>query len=202
MPGIVSSPLIARRRRSNPYALYLYYNSFTGSDGTSLSSHTPEKGSVMTLDTGTWVISGNRANCNDNTSGRLCHVNIGASDYTLSCKVRADDVANRFGAIVFRFQNVNNFWMFQVQDGTAYLYECNAGSFTVRGSTAFTATNNVENTLGVVLLGTSIICTIDGANTVSYTSGFLSTEQSIGLRYSGFTPNPSTSTFFDLLVAS
>jgi len=190
-------PFMSGKNSSPPS--YLYYGTFTAANGTPLASYTPEVGAAFSIDSGTWEINNNAARMTDNTDGRLCHVDVGASNYIMTASLVSDSWADRFPGMVFRFVDSSNFWLAQIQGTLLILYECTAGGFTSRASQTVSVVNGVPGTFQAVVGASSISVTFNGTP-VSYSSTQHNSATKVGFRFGASTPNPSNATYYDSLI--
>jgi hypothetical protein len=103
-----------------------FFDSFTDSDSTDLSSHTPDAdtyGNGWTEESGTWVIQDNRLDVASGTG--VATVDAGTPDIEMRFTCEADSFS--LGAVI-RFQDINNYLYLRVRRGTGIeLYEKVAG---------------------------------------------------------------------------
>lgn len=142
---------------------YLLRDLFAGADGTNLTSHAMDVGPGWTAGAGAITLSGNKAtgNASGNYWADSAQANVTASlDVVLSTGVAGD--------LILRATDNNNFWLLEPYNDAFVLYEKNAGSFTIRASTAVSTAGS--HTIQAVCSGSTIAATFDGGNQISYGS--------------------------------
>lgn len=163
----------------------LVLDNFTDTNATALSAHsiapTNTPATSWTNDEGTLEIQSNKARPSADTGVRSSSVNAAVADCTITVVVRRGNLGD--GGIKFRQQDSANYWIadFLSSTNTFKLYEKNAGTYTERASTAITFTVNTDYTMQVVLSGNSIIATLNGGDTISFTSSSFASQTKHGL---------------------
>lgn len=157
---------------------------FVDAHNTSLQSHTPDSGGPWSAGTnwltgaalGTWTIDTNNVTqTNAATTYSLVSIQAGISDCTAKMRI-VDSVTNTF--IIFRLKDSQNYWYFGLGTTTLYLGTVRAGVQTNYSTTTTTYDNTKY--LTVVLSGTSISCSYNGATLNRTDSGF-QTETKFGM---------------------
>lgn len=106
---------------SDPYAAYLLYDTFTGTDGTVLSSHTPEKGGPWVL-TGGYTIQANKAKKSSVAATRNFAFAV-ASVSPADCSFSVDMTGNGDSGIGMNVQDVDHLWMLWASGNSLFIYE-------------------------------------------------------------------------------
>ncbi len=161
-----------------------FYDTFTGTNGTNLTAHTPNVGSAWTYNPAAIDIQSNKAVNPALSGGDVATVDMSHADGTITVVFNA--VTSNNDAIVFRATDSSNYWRFQVNDiggggTTAYLINTTAGSDTIVDSGATTLSSGADHTFEVILSGTSIICKLDGATIFTQTSSVRQTATIHGM---------------------
>ena len=185
----------------------LIEDAFTDTNATALTSHTiaPTNTPAATWrnETGTKQITSNKAITAtiDADGESFQSVDAGKSDVTIDVDVTTGtDLANLYGgSILFRVTDQNNLWLVSLRsaDNTFKILEKNAGTITARASTSFTYATSTTYAVRVVVSGTSITATINGGNTLTYTSSFnqSATRHGIGEFTASVNARPSYDNF-------
>ena len=169
----------------------LLQDTFTGTDGTDLISHTMDVGPgwVRASNVGTEriQISGNQAKAIGMDGGATTRCGYVAESGAADCTISAtctDVLAGNEVGLIFRYQDYTTF--FKVTgyqgDGKAYLYEVAPGVNNVRASGGTGVTLNTPFTLSVVLAGTSITVKINGVTACTYTASTCLTNTKHGIQ--------------------
>ena len=163
-------------------------------NATSLGS--TETGQPWTALSATWGITGNAAYIASGVAGNtLATVNAGRANFT--AQLTNSIVTAQYPGMCFRVTDINNFWAWYRSASNAYtLSKIVAGTQTNVASATLTAANG--DVLQVVTSGSSISCTVNGANLTSTTDTFNSTATGVGMFSYGA---PSGSTFDNLSIA-
>jgi len=175
---VMHLPLIGIISRVASAVVYVW-DTFTDTNGTLLSSHTPDTDS----EGGGW--QGNDVDIQSNeaapvgSGARICMIDAGVSDciITAGLTIGASGAIHGFG---FRYIDGSNLWALTIKKSTTTLdlVERNGGTNTVRDSDSSAPTGDLDMT--VTLDGTSIEGDYGGTQ-VSYTSSFQETETYHGL---------------------
>lgn len=149
----------------------LFYDTFTGVNGTLLPAHTPDtdaSGNGWTTQAGTPDIFDNQARI---TATEIATVDCGVADCVISANVKCLGLAAVAGIIV-RFSSASSYTFVTIEDffDRFRVYEWNGSTLTSRASTNVTIDIGTEYTMTITLSGTSITATLDGANSINYTS--------------------------------
>lgn len=145
-------------------APYLLRDTFTGTNGTALASHTMDAGAGWTVHGGTWTIQSNHLQYGGGGSFQNASADAGAAD----CTVSAELVADGYVGVLLRYTDEANYWWLSRRifgDNTA-LFEVVAGVSTSR---AAGATPSGLYTITCVLAGASITADLGGLH-LSYGS--------------------------------
>lgn len=155
----------------------LVSDTFTDSNGTALTAHTPDidtVGSGWVNQSGTYQIDSNAAHRETGPTGSVVAIDAGNADVT----VKSDISAKTTSGIVARLSDDNNYWLGWAQDGK--LYENNADSLTER---ADLGAPTIPNTLELECNGSSITFRAETGLSATYASAtFNQTATLHGLR--------------------
>jgi hypothetical protein len=151
----------------------LLKDTFTDSNGTALHLHAMDVGAGWTEQNGTWQIQSNAAQRTNAAAapGNVATANAGNANVTISLTINF--AASDEGGIIARFQDISNFWLFDMEpDGpNGYsIMERSSGSWITRASGSFTFSLSTNYTIQLVCSGTTLTGTINGGNTLSYAS--------------------------------
>lgn len=195
--------------KSAEVASTLVSDTFTDTNGTSLTAHTPDVDTVgggWSLATatgsgsGTFTIENNKleATRTSSTYFPIGTIDVGQADVTIDVNLTFETDDFGFDGIVFRYQDQSNFWFAtrEATSGDFRILEKNAGVNTERASIAAGISAGTNHDMQVVLSGTSITATIDGGNEITFSSSFLETETTHGL-IGVDRADPSVGTKFD-----
>ena len=157
-----------------------FYN-FTGANGDPLPAG-------LTAQNGTFEIQSNRlqASSPDPLGPKWVCTQESTADATISCIFNGNgDGSNDTTGICFRYSDNDNLWMAVLRgNGEAVLFKRVAGSFTNLGSyTVPGFGNSADQSLEVVLSGSSVTFNVNGAEAVAVTDSFNSTATQHGLRF-------------------
>lgn len=171
-----------------PAALLL--DRFTDTNGVDLAVHTMDIGSGWTILTGAVLIQSNKGDSSsttDNTFARAV-ADAGQADVTLTCDVTTLGVGAGDGGsgVILRATDNNNLWYLDVVPGTGgsgqfRLVERNSGTDTVRASSTPDIINATAYAFAAVLSGTTMTATLDGSNSITFSSSFNATATKFGL---------------------
>lgn len=152
---------------ANSYAFYYLYDTFTGTNGTALSSHSPEQGGPWT-NTGVLEIQSNKAKVLSGAPTRnfaFSTVPVATANGYMQADLTV--VGNGDLGIIINVQDVDHLWMIWKSAGNVILYEqTSKESFTSRGSYASAVT-----TLKAIANGDTIEVWINGVLRITYTVG-------------------------------
>ena len=167
MPTLLSPGLMKRRRARRTTVL----DTFAAANGTNLNGRAPDyngAGAAWSVLAGSWDIQANEAN---STGVALSQASIESKRanalITAGVKVAT---GGRVGLFV-RVTDTSNGWYIWLRDDTAQfeLIERVAGVDTQRAVAAFNPTPSTVYQIAVKLQGQTIVATLDGANTITYT---------------------------------
>jgi hypothetical protein len=182
----------------------LLSDSFTGTNGTALSSHTMDVGSGWTEHTGTWQIQSNKATLTT-TGGdnqNCASADAGSADATCQATVVFGGALVSDGLIA-NCSDAANYYLglYDLGNSAWMLFEHVAGGYTVRG----TSGDSVPTTsvLQLVTAGDQIDLNVGGVNKVSYSTAGrpLKTNTRFGLRTYGGS-GATGATFDDFTVST
>ncbi len=163
---------------SDPYAAYLVYDTFTDTNGTALSDHTPDKrpsSNAWASLRGTWQVQSNRGKLTTSVGDgqNVIVIDAGDADVTVEAQLVTGAAGDADSGVIVNAVDVDNYWLFTLlAGGSCVLYEHTAGGFTARGGAgAFAWTAGNTYAVEVVTSGDSIDCFIDGAAKQSYSVG-------------------------------
>lgn len=145
-------------------------DSFTGSNGTTLSGRALDVGGTWTVVSGTWEIQSGRAKCVAHSgANNLIYTDVGYADTVITCDLWNN--TSPYWRLMANYVDASNYWLCLSQTGATEIYEVTGGGFTLRasGSTSSLATNTTYPCT-LETAGNTIKWTIDGV-LVSYTSG-------------------------------
>jgi hypothetical protein len=148
-------------------------DNFVDANNTPLQSHTMNVGPGWTIDKGTFQISNNKAQCTatgSSPAGARAHSDAGKSDVTLSVIFNGNIGGGGNGGAVLRYTDENNFWFLNLTNTALVLYERSGGTWTQRGISSGTFTNNTDYTLQIVASGANLTATLNSGNTITYNS--------------------------------
>ncbi len=165
-----------KKTGGGPGIVTLILDQFTDTNGTALASHTiaptNTPATSWTVDVGTFDVTSNEGRCTAAVGfNAMAVVDAGVTDCTVTSKIKAGSS----GGVLVRYQDATHYWRigfstFSNPD-SFFITEYNAGN-TTRAST--TGVGNLSGstfyTLSIVLLGTSITATLDGGNSITYSS--------------------------------
>lgn len=172
-------------------------DTFTDTNGTALTAHTPDSGGAWltaSSGAGAWDIQSNQANLATSSGGRdVAYFDAGTADARVTVKATPAAAFYNQGAVL-RFTAQDAHWK-AVCYATSNLFaivEVTAGSETIRASTTVTVTAGVQYTIAFSARGDNFTATLDGANTLAYTSSVRNTATK-----HGFGGGPAALTKFD-----
>jgi hypothetical protein len=167
----------------------LISDTFTDANTTALASHTIAPTNTVaaswSASVATFTIQSNAAVVATVTSSEaIVLANSTKSDLVLTCIVSTP--ATKGMGVIFRYTDSTHYWLAQIDEtGDAFqLYENSAG-FNLRASASVAIDASVAYTIVVTTSGTSIACTLNGANPVDFSSSANQAATIVGLRGSG-----------------
>lgn len=160
-------------------------DTFTGANGTSLTVHAPDvntPGNSWVNGVGTWTIQTNKAGNTAGVNNQSALIDANCADCDVSADVTLVAGSTRLG-VIGRWIDASNFWqlILTVAGAQIQLIERNAATNTVRASAAITVADGETHNVKLSLSGTTLTGTMDGANTVSYTSSSFQTSTTHGI---------------------
>lgn len=137
---------------------YLFYDTFTDDDSTTLPNHTPDVDRKGNGWTGSATISGNMAIFNS-----LSYADVEESDCTVEVAYGFGNIQNRTAKIILRYTGANDYDFVQTDlnvsgTGTFDFVERVSGVETTRATTAVTTKTGNGYVYRVVLNGASVAC--------------------------------------------
>lgn len=159
-------------------------DTFTDTNGTALTSHTPDTDTVGTgweAVTNLFDIQSNKATTNSG-SDNVAVIDSGQADCTI--RVTANyDTSNKYPAIMFRVTDADNMWYAQNTNQLTFeMVERTGGSNTSRASVSKSFSGGVDYDYDVILSGNSITAHIDGGSEITYSSAVRNTVTKHGIR--------------------
>jgi hypothetical protein len=149
---------------------YLFYDTFTGVDGTSLPDHTPDLG-------GAWT--GNSAiNSNTAYGGTVNYTDVGTSNHTIQDIVKSG-AGDTSPGIITRYADGTHLFTGNIYPGSSKItiYE----RLTLRASTTTTLDSGTYYTLRVVSNGTTITVYANGVSATYTDAGMNTTATKVGI---------------------
>lgn len=154
----------------------LFYDTFTGTDGTLLSVHTPETGGPWVSSFGTWDIGGNKSRLFTNGGGDSCNVaqvDVGVADVVISTSWEIGNVNGYFGN-TFNYASMTDFWSWRYYPvtGDLWLYKRVSGTdsivVSVSGLTTYSGGDLVSTVLATT--GDTVTLSINGTQRINSTT--------------------------------
>lgn len=165
----------------------LVLDTFTDTNGTALTAHTPDVdvvgGGWSTASEGSDIIEiqSNMARGNGTTNRVFSTVDCGKSDVFIEISGDAPlSGGGGIGMIIFRFQDINNLWQFDCFNNLASLRDRVAGTFTTRSSS--TCTNGTPLRYTLTANGQNIKGYLSDVEEVSFASANFETATRHGIR--------------------
>lgn len=168
------------------------YDTFTGTDGTSLPSHTMNVGGGWTArqnglcgSVSQFTIQSNKAQPPLAILG-LVTADATVSDYVVSLDLSVPNQNNYLGGIAFRWVDCANYWAAFIERdaaGTPYMaiMESNGGTRSYRATVNVTGATNTTLNIKVTLSGNSIVALAGTGETCNYTSSSFATSTQVGV---------------------
>jgi hypothetical protein len=175
-------------RRGRLRAAYLLRDTFTGTNGSMLNAHAPDVGSGPWVhQSGTFDLQNNRANHASNGGTGDARATLDAGRADVRAELTVNLAATASAGILARFVDNQNFWMLILNLGTGdlQLWETTAGTSTLRASSAFSGSISTDYQLRLVCQGNQFTGTVNGGNTVAYSSANHNSATKFGLRSIG-----------------
>jgi hypothetical protein len=181
-------------------------DTFTGTNGTALSSHTADTGGSWNQRTGSFEIQSNKITCAGAALATLDAITPGTPDYDVSADlVITDDSAA--GVTGRHHATDNQFYYFRYltdgmsgSNGTWQLYLFDGGA-TLLNDFAETQTRGTTRRITLRLRGTAISGLVDGVEKVSATNSTITADGVAGMRNGG-SPGSATLDNFEVVVPS
>lgn len=166
----------------------LVSDTFTDTDTTVLTSHTPDiddvgggwslsAGTIGTIDSNTAITGGNAT--------RECYViDAGAGSVSITADLRWYQnalVATHYNGIVFRVTGSTDYLFAGFNDTAFVLGKCVGGTYTAFDSSAFTPVIDTWYTIALTITGDDLSATLDGGYDVSATDTTSSGETVVGI---------------------
>ncbi len=196
-------------------AIY-HQDTFTGSDGTLLTSHTPEVGGAYTSINGAFEIQSNKLAVNTLSGGNVAAtLDPGQTEYMATVVFTVPTISTDSGerTLEFHFRRIDgsNYNIVQLiwQSGS----DTSDATFTVRnvffpasggviGSGTASLAAGVSHTLVLVVTSTTIVATIDGNSTGTITDSINNTGTLFSLQFFLTTTTTSVPVFDSLAITS
>lgn len=155
-----------------------FLNLCTADNGTALTAVTPEVGSAMVHQAGTFEIQSNKIEPNSNANNDCATFDAGIADiYYEADIVPINEGSGRLNTprLMARFSDTSNYWYLwpNMINNRLRIVEVNGGTPTTRAETAATINTATEYHLTLIADGQTITAFIDGASRASYGSAAL-----------------------------
>ena len=154
----------------------LAQDSFTGTNGTDLASHTMNVGTGWTDQVGSHFIQSNSAEPNTLASGNAVSTFVAASNghYQLMMTPYLSGGNVFEPQMVFRYTDFNNFLVLglEINNGRIAVYQRAAGTFTLVGSLTTSLVSGTPVTIDLYLNSSSISFKVNGSGLTSITNSF------------------------------
>lgn len=152
-----------------PTPFYLW-DSFTDTNGTALTAHTPEIGSPPTIIAGTWIIQGNAARC---SNGSVAAVNgaphdAGQANVVVKTQVTVASGGGTFAYIYLNYVNDNENWVLIWFGTSIQIYEITGGVPVMRAIQTIAMINDGDSVAAVGTSNDDTISLLVKTVTVSY----------------------------------
>ena len=160
----------------------LVSDTFTDSDSTVLSAHTPDIDTVgggWTAGTGTPDIQSNKASSPDDGDVNA-DIDAGNANVIVSADVLIATANDGFIGLAMRYTSTTSKWSLEFSTTLLKLVERDTTS-TTRASTAITVAKDAEHALSATCSGDDFTCTINGGDEITYTSTFNNSVTNHGL---------------------
>lgn len=164
----------------------LLSDTFTGVNGTALTSHAMDVGPGWTAVTGTFQIQSNTCQGNTDADGDITVSQAGQANTTAS--VISTAVYSSAGnaerpGLIFRFQDSTHYWLIDwaADSSLLTLYRV-AGSFTSIGTSAQTVASGTAVTLKAVCSGNNITVFFNGTSVITTSDATYNTATQYGFR--------------------
>jgi hypothetical protein len=169
-------------------ATTLFLDTFTDINQ-GLGAHAPDTdvvGNGWTIVNGSWAINSDKCQVSSAgpAPGSIAETNLtGYSDVTVQCDLQfsSSPGGNDSGVIIRGDGTTSNFWLASVENTLFSILERSGGSWFSRASTSISALGTSVHTIKLQGSGASLTATLDGSNTLSYTSSDLQTNTRCGI---------------------
>ena len=167
-------------------------DTFTAANGTALNGRTPsptDPGATWATQSGTagnQTIQSNKASFACNNSREDLVIDAGVSDGTIEATMTIPATGS-IGILMFRVQDVNNYWQLTIDDTQTVLYRIVAGAVDYSSIVTQAHASGTPYTLRVTLSGNSVSGEVVGETPIATTSsvGAARTKHGIGGYYAG-----------------
>lgn len=162
--SVVCNVSLGRGTRLAAFAVVAQYDTFTDTDGTALTSHTPDTGGSWSA-SAAWTIQGNKAV--PSGTNRTLSRDIGAADQRVRAVVNLGaDGTSRDAGLLFRRSDANNYWLVRLTKsavGTAnlQLYSVISSVFTQIETPLVTLAASTNYTLTIEVRGRQLRVLLD-----------------------------------------
>jgi len=161
-------------------------DTFTDSDGVGLAAHTPDTnipGNPWVSVAGVWKILSNKTYPSSSVTNPHSSIDSTYADCSVQVDITLISTSSRTGLIA-RYTDPNNYWglTLSISSGLLELIERNGGTVYARASISVTIANGETHTLKLVMSGTNFTGTMDGANTITYSSSSFQSNTVHGIR--------------------
>jgi lysophospholipase L1-like esterase len=159
-----------------PLIVSTVYDTFTGTNGTALTSHSPDvntPGHAWVSPSGALNLQGNKARNTTTGTTAISVIDCGISDATVQVVVNETIGGNADAGLVLRYSDLSNYWKCYLDcgSGTVTLDEHSTANGTVtRGSASFAQSAGTNYLVTAVLSGSTIRVFVNGQHQFSYTS--------------------------------
>jgi hypothetical protein len=157
---------------------YLVYDTFTGSDGTSLADHTPEVGGPWTVVDGNWTIRSNKLHLTPNIDYVKVVIDSGVANSKSQIYVPSS-ASTGYQGLITRYQDANNYWYFRFLNGAFSLRSVQGGEFTERSSASTCGT--MPQTFEFTASGTTKTAILSGGCTAQATTDLFGSATKVGI---------------------
>lgn len=163
-------------------------DNFFDTDGTPISSHTPQVGGVWTqTNANSFWIQASSLQANRKTDGDLAVIDCGQSDYNLSASLTSySDGTNASGVgLVFRYVDASNFWYCYIdsKNNVCNVYNVASGVSTLMINQYSTINSSMSYLIKLKCKGNNITLFIDNIEIVTVVSSINASATKIGMRY-------------------
>jgi lysophospholipase L1-like esterase len=159
-----------------PAIVSTIYDTFTGTNGTALTAHTPDvntPGHTWASPVGALNIQGNKARNTTTLSTAISVIDSGRSDATAQVVVNETVGGNADAGLVLRYSDTSNYWKLYLDcaAGTVTLEEhSTANGVVTRGQANVTQSAGINYLVTAVLSGSTILAFVNGQHLIEYTN--------------------------------